>query len=67
MSTNLFQAQAPICPYCHDDHSTLVNCKFIDLKKELLSIKLEQFFNTCRDEKQDGSLWKVIKDMVAYY
>lgn len=61
-----FQAQAPICPFCHDDHSSLTDCKVKDLKKELLIIEFERFERTCRDEKQDASLPETIKNMVRY-
>lgn len=30
------EAQAPICPFCKDDHSSARECHVKDLKKEIL-------------------------------
>lgn len=38
----IIETQAPICPFCQDDHSTLKECNIKDLKKELLIIDIEE-------------------------
>lgn len=40
-----FQAQAPICPYCHDDHSSLRDCSTKELKKEILLYTFNRYDN----------------------
>lgn len=58
--------QAPICPFCFDDHSSEHGCDEQDLKKEILLRKFDDFERTCRDEKQDGSLPNTIKEMIKW-
>lgn len=36
------QAQAPICPYCNDDHSSLTQCDPRELKKVVLKTKFDK-------------------------
>ena len=35
------QAQAPICPFCCDDHSRTMECKAKDLKLRYLVLEIE--------------------------
>lgn len=59
---NTFQAQAPICPFCFDDHSSDRQCEVRDLKRELIKQKLEHYANT------DGeNLKKDLERMIAYF
>ena len=60
------QAQAPICPYCFDDHLSLRDCSVKELKKILLMEKFKLFERTCNDQKQDGSIPEKIKEMIQW-
>jgi hypothetical protein len=35
------QAQAPICPFCFDDHSSLDSCDVRELKKRVVSDRIQ--------------------------
>ena len=37
------QSQAPICPYCNDDHSSLTQCDPRELKKVILKYAYDQY------------------------
>lgn len=60
------QAQAPICPYCFDDHSSLTDCDVKDLKKRILNTQIEIYDRSKNNEKQDGSIFTTIKRMIDY-
>lgn len=61
-----FQAQAPICPFCYDDHSSLKECENKELKKNILIRKFDDFLNSIHNEKQDASTPDRIKDMIRW-
>lgn len=60
------ECQAPICPFCFNDHSSLRDCETKDLKKVILEHWLERLERTRNDEKQDGSLFHHIVNMVKW-
>lgn len=39
------QAQAPICPYCNNDHSSLTQCDPKELKKIILKYELDDLLD----------------------
>lgn len=47
------EIQAPICPFCNDDHPSLRECNLKDLKKELLIIDIEDSESLTEKEKAD--------------
>lgn len=40
-----FEAQAPICPFCCDDHSSTRGCKTLDLQVELIQVHVKNLLN----------------------
>lgn len=45
------EAQAPICPYCCDDHSSLNECEERELKKVILKNELKILVDDLSNEK----------------
>lgn len=67
MGVEPFQAQAPICPFCFDDHSSLRPCEEKELKKTILLDWFEKFARTKNDDKQDGGIERRIRDMIKWF
>lgn len=45
------EAQAPICPFCGDDHSSNSECSEKDLKKVILKHELKTLVDDLSNEK----------------
>ena len=58
--------QAPICPYCFDDHMIHGVCNLRDLKKQILINVFNRYHNSRMDEKQDGKLPDIIENMIRW-
>lgn len=54
------QAQAPICPFCFDDHASGRSCREADLKRVIMKIKLTEY-SDIGDEGQARDLDRMIE------
>lgn len=61
-----FQAQAPICPFCNDDHSSLNACDTRDLKKKLLEETLYSFVDAMALSKEEADIFVTLKKMIRW-
>jgi hypothetical protein len=71
MSTQSFESQAPICPYCCDDHSSLSECNEKELKKVILKKELKELidnlYDVDLDEKDKDKLIARYEKMISWF
>lgn len=62
------EAQAPICPFCCDDHSSNTECDERELRKIMLKTEFDHLMESFepKHEKHDGGLIERFKRMIDW-
>ena len=63
-----FQVQAPICPFCFDDHLMIVECDKSELKKIIIKAEFRKLISDYvpKNEKHDCDLEKRFERMIDW-